>query len=70
MSPIRLIIGNEPRNFDAQCVNDLLSALGLPLDGKGIAIAVNDAVVSRSRWQQSKLCDGDRIEIVKAIQGG
>ncbi len=70
MSPIRLIIGGELRELQARYVSDLGTALGLSPDGKGIAIAVNDTVVSRSRWQEHELRDGDHIEIVRAVQGG
>ncbi|PFG33938.1 sulfur carrier protein ThiS [Sanguibacter antarcticus] len=36
----------------------------------GIAAAVNDRVVPRSRWASTLLDDDDRIEIVTAVQGG
>ena len=67
---MRLLIGQEEKQLDVRAVSDLLDALALPEDGKGIAIAVNDAVVSQSRWQEHALHDGDRIEIVRAVQGG
>ncbi len=65
-----LLIGREKRMLDVRNVCDLLKVLMLPEDGKGIAIAVNDAVVSRSRWQEHELNEGDYIEIVRAVQGG
>lgn len=36
----------------------------------GVAIALNDAVVPKSQWEQVALKTGDRIEIVTAVQGG
>ena len=36
---------------------------------RGIAVAVNGAVVPRARWDDP-LTDGARIEIVTAVQGG
>ncbi|WP_063835949.1 sulfur carrier protein ThiS [Actinacidiphila yeochonensis] len=36
----------------------------------GIAAAVNEAVVPRSRWAATPLRDGDRVEILTAVQGG
>ncbi len=65
-----LFIGQEKKNLDVRVTGDLLKALVLPEDGKGIAIAVNDLVVSRSKWQEHELRDGDHIEIVRAVQGG
>jgi sulfur carrier protein len=37
---------------------------------KGFAIALNGAVVRKDQWPNTPLADGDRIEIVRAIQGG
>jgi sulfur carrier protein len=34
------------------------------------AIALNGAVVRRDAWAKTPLSDGDRIEIVRAMQGG
>jgi sulfur carrier protein len=36
----------------------------------GVAAAVNEAVVPRSRWSGTRLSAGDRIEILTAVQGG
>jgi sulfur carrier protein len=70
MSPTKLIISGEEKEIKARTANDLLTALRLPEDGRGIAIAINDAVISKSRWNEQELQDGDRIEIVRATQGG
>jgi sulfur carrier protein len=37
---------------------------------KGIAVAVNDSVVPRSRWSSVELAEGDRVEVLTATQGG
>jgi sulfur carrier protein len=43
----------------------------LNLEGpKGYAIALNGALVRKDRWQSTTLSDGDRVEIVRAMQGG
>jgi sulfur carrier protein len=36
----------------------------------GVAAALNETVVPRSRWTSTALADGDRIEILTAVQGG
>ena len=38
--------------------------------GEGVAVAVNDAVVPRSAWESTALADGDRVEMLTAVQGG
>ena len=37
---------------------------------KGIAVAVNNQVVSLSKWQETTLNDGDKITVIKAFYGG
>ena len=37
---------------------------------RGVAVAVDGEVIPRSEWDQTELCDGQRIEVVGAIQGG
>ena len=40
---------------------------GSPL---GVAVAINDSVIPRSRWGQTLLVAGARCEFVTAVQGG
>ncbi|MGV8893331.1 MAG: sulfur carrier protein ThiS [Burkholderiaceae bacterium] len=49
-----------------------LAALMASLDmaGKGIAVAVNRAVVPRQQWEQHLLQPHDQVDIVRAIGGG
>jgi sulfur carrier protein len=37
---------------------------------RGVAVAVNSEVVSRSRWSGTPLQPGDRVEVLGAAQGG
>jgi sulfur carrier protein len=36
----------------------------------GVAVAVNEAVVTRAEWTGTTLAEGDRVEILTAVQGG
>jgi sulfur carrier protein len=36
----------------------------------GIAVALNNEVVRHGAWTTTELNDGDRIDIVTAVQGG
>jgi sulfur carrier protein len=36
----------------------------------GLAAAVNGEVVPRASWAATLLADGDRVEVVTAVQGG
>ena len=50
-------------------LGDLLKELKIG-EEKGFAIAINEEVVFRNSWQQATLKDGDRVEIIRATQGG
>ena len=52
---------------DQTTVAALLESLGFP--DKGIAVAVNWAVIPRSDWHTT-LKHGARVEVVTAVQGG
>jgi sulfur carrier protein len=43
---------------------------GLGTGGRGVAVAVNAEVVSRSQWDGTPLQPGDRVEVLGAAQGG
>ena len=45
----------------------LLTSLGYP--DRGVAVALEWAVLPRSRWDTT-LSDGARLEVVTAVQGG
>ncbi|MHA7132255.1 sulfur carrier protein ThiS [Oerskovia turbata] len=37
---------------------------------RGVAVAIDDAVLPRSAWTTTLVHDGDQVEIVTAVQGG
>lgn len=43
---------------------------GFAAGGRGVAVAVNAEVVSRSQWEETPLSPGDRVEVLGAAQGG
>ncbi|KJZ08813.1 thiamine biosynthesis protein ThiS [Halomonas sp. S2151] len=51
-----------------QTVAELIDALGL--GGRRIAVELNEDILPRSQHGETRLADGDRIEIVHAIGGG
>ncbi|MFF4042610.1 sulfur carrier protein ThiS [Streptomyces sp. NPDC001816] len=36
----------------------------------GVAAAVNETVVPRAQWATTALTEGDRVEVLTAVQGG
>jgi len=48
----------------------MLARLGLGLDARGIAVAVDGAVVPQGRWEDFALPADARVEVLTAMQGG
>jgi sulfur carrier protein len=48
----------------------LIEAKAIEGGQRGIAVALNGAVVPRVAWPQTALKAGDSVEIVRARQGG
>jgi sulfur carrier protein len=55
---------------DGVTVAGVLAELNVPGAARGVAVAVQGEVVPRGQWVRMSLRDGDRIEVVGAIQGG
>ena len=49
---------------------DVLTVLGVDPTRRGIAIAVDGAVVPRARWDAPLLRGGEEIDIVRPLSGG
>jgi sulfur carrier protein len=48
----------------------LLEEKAVDTGQRGIAVALNGAIVPRAAWPQTQLRPGDSVEIVRARQGG
>jgi sulfur carrier protein len=42
----------------------------LNISQKGIAIAVNNQIISKTEWDRHELAEGENVLIIKATQGG
>jgi sulfur carrier protein len=51
-------------------VADVVEHAGANGDRRGFAVAVDGEVVPRSAWDQTPVSDGQKVEVVGAIQGG
>ena len=65
-----LTINGENRESTAATVAALLAEENVPLEAKGVAVALNGALVRRTEWQGTALSAGDMVEIVKPFSGG
>lgn len=52
----------------ASTLRDLLTQLHI--SEKGIAVAVNNQIITRTEWNQRQLAEGENVLIIRATQGG
>lgn len=64
----KITLNGEPREVSAQTIAELLREVGAPT--RGIAVALNDSVVRRTELEATPLHAGDRVELIRAVQGG
>ena len=62
------INGEEYELPDGVTVAQVLEHVRAPQ--RGIAVAKNDRVVRRSDFEEERINEGDRIEIIRAVAGG
>ena len=55
---------------EGSTVRDVVERADMPSRDRGIAVAVDADVVPRSAWDETVLSEGQRIELLAAMQGG
>jgi sulfur carrier protein len=63
-------INGRPEIVVAEVIGDVLRARSIDPAARGLAVALNGAVVPRARWMETPVRTGDRIDIVRAFAGG
>jgi sulfur carrier protein len=66
----RIQLNGKDEPLHAETLAVLLAENAVDTAQRGIAVALNGAVVPRTDWPTTKLQDGDSVEIVRARQGG
>jgi len=67
---IRIIVNNEEQEIEENANIFLLLSVNNITELKGLAVAINNNVISKSEWQQHQLKQGDKITIISATAGG
>ena len=62
--------GNPVELGDFATVADAVDRSGAGGKRRGVAVAVDGEVVPRSAWTETALSEGQRVEVLEAIQGG
>jgi sulfur carrier protein len=67
MATIRL--NGRDETLDVRTIAELVAEKS-ETEGRGLAVALNGALVRRAQWSATALKAGDEVEIVRAMQGG
>ena len=68
---MRIELNGEPVEVASDAsVDAAVQEAGADPDRRGVAVAVGGEVVPRSAWRATRLQEGDRVEVVMAVQGG
>ncbi|GAA2642385.1 sulfur carrier protein ThiS [Streptomyces vastus] len=66
---MNVFVNGERQEIAAGTALDTLVAT-LTAAPSGVAAALNETVVPRAQWPSTRLSEGDRIEVLTAVQGG
>ena len=68
---MRIVLNGERLELDdGATVRAAVTATGAPSEGRGVAVALDGEVVPRRDWDEVALREGQRVEVVQAVQGG
>lgn len=65
---MKLKVNGEMVEHDVAYLSQLLETMALP--ERGVAVAVNNTMISREEWKNYSLSECDNILIIKAACGG
>jgi sulfur carrier protein len=68
---VEVIVNGRPCAVDdGATVRAAVAAAGAAGDERGVAVAVDGAVVPRRAWDETPLESGSRVEVLRATAGG
>jgi sulfur carrier protein len=68
---MNVTVNGEPRQVPAGAtVASVVELLDVTPGARGVAVALDGEVVTRSAWPATELREGALVEVVAAIQGG
>jgi thiazole synthase len=68
---MRVELNGEPISLpDGATVTHAVEASGTNGNQRGVAVAIDGEVVPRSEWDRTELREGQKVEVLAAIQGG
>ncbi len=68
-APMRITLNGEPYELDAETtIASLLDSLGM--HPRTVAVEYNGDIVRRDSYSTTAIASGDRVELVRFVQGG
>jgi sulfur carrier protein len=65
---MQIYLNGEAQQTTCTTLLELIQELAL--EGKRFAVEKNEMIISKSKLEQTPICDSDRIEIIHAVGGG
>ncbi|MEV6958590.1 sulfur carrier protein ThiS [Streptomyces sp. NPDC051207] len=66
---MNISVNGEPREVLPGTALDTV-VTSLTAAPSGVAAALNETVIPRTEWPSTPLSEGDRVEVLTAVQGG
>ncbi len=63
-----LVNGRAAETDETTTLQELLLSYRLTLEG--VIVELNEQVMRRDKWAETRLCEGDRLELVSLVGGG
>jgi len=68
---VRIKVNGEYFDFEKPInILELIETFGVKLRPVGLAVAVNEDIVPKSKYQEVFIKDGDCVEIIELVGGG
>ncbi|WP_254778970.1 sulfur carrier protein ThiS [Pedobacter sp. ok626] len=67
---MEITVNHQPHQLKDTCSVEQMLSIVLSGAVKGIAVAINQTIVSKSNWSSHLLKEGDQVMLIKATQGG
>ena len=65
---MHVFCNGERKELEGDVLADAIAVFGF--DDQRVAVAVNETFVPKAEWPVCRLRDGDRIDVLAAIEGG
>ncbi|TDQ11339.1 sulfur carrier protein ThiS [Pedobacter metabolipauper] len=67
---MEITVNQKNYHLQETCSVEHMLSVVLQTEAKGIAVAINQSIISKSSWPNHIVNDGDSVMLIKATQGG